>query len=272
MHGPLERVPAATAALLGGDDPPPFELVNGRGRAPLVVVCDHGGRAIPKALGGLGLAARELDRHIAYDIGAEGVARILAARLDAPAVVCRYSRLVVDPNRAPGSPESVVAASDGTAIPGNLGLSEEAAEARLDAIFWPYHRAVAGALARQWRASGRPPALFSVHSFTPVYGGRARPWAAGVLWNRDMRIAVPLLTKLGERSGLPIGDNEPYSGRSHAYTIDVHGGVPGLANCGIEIRQDQVETEAGIERWGALLADALRDILADQELFREQRF
>lgn len=272
MHGPLESPRRPPAPLLGGDDPPPVELVNEGGGAPLVVVCDHAGRAIPASLDGLGLAARDLDRHVAYDIGAEGVAGIVAHGLDAPAVLARYSRLVVDPNRPPGSPESIVGASDGTAVPGNQGLGEDAREARLEALFWPYHRAVARALARQWRRTGRPPVLFSVHSFTPVHGGRRRPWHAGVLWNRDTRLARPLLSRLGREPGLSIGDNEPYSGRSHAYTIDVHGGVAGLANCAIEIRQDQVATPAGIERWGRLLAAALREILTEPELFQARRF
>ena len=261
-----------TRPLLGRGDPPPVEVLNPEGGMPLVLICDHAGRAIPRSLGTLGLSPAELGRHIAYDIGAEGVTRLLAERLDAPAVLAPYSRLVIDCNRAPGHPESIIAMSDGTPIPGNQNLSVEAAEARIDSVFWAYHRAVSTTIARHWRRLGIPPGVFSVHTFTPRFKGQDRPWDAGVLWNRDSRIATPLMDMLASLDGFKVGDNLPYSGLQSAYTIDIHGAAAGLPNCVIEVRQDQVDTPAGIAMWAARLADILAKIFAAETIHRVQRF
>ncbi len=248
--------------LIRPGDPPPYRIVNEAGRAPVLLVCDHASRNIPAHMNNLGLGELALDRHIAYDIGGEGVCRRLAEALDAPAVLAGYSRLLVDCNRPPGDPQSIPEASDGQAIPGNLGLDDDGRQARLDYFFWPYHRAVAGMLARL-RRRGPAPALFSIHSFTPSLGGEDRYWDIGVLWNRDQRLAAPLMEKLRSMPGdIHVGDNKPYSGREIAYTIDTHGGAGGLPNCAVEIRQDLLENESGIERWSAILARALADVPA----------
>ncbi|MEK9722567.1 MAG: N-formylglutamate amidohydrolase [Rhodospirillaceae bacterium] len=261
----------AEPILLTADDPPPFEVINRDGAAPMLLVCDHASREIPHRLGHLGLADGVFDRHIAYDIGAKGVAMRLAAHLDAPLVVAGFSRLVIDVNRPIGHPDSIVEEIDATPIPGNQGLDEAAKRQRITELFEPYHDAVHRALGRIWDKHGMAPALFSVHSFSPGYGATPRPWDIGVLWNRDPRIAVPLMEKL-EALGLNVGDNEPYSGHHLAYTIDMHGGSAGLANCVIEINQDQVRDDAGIDRWSGMLEHVMPDILQISGLHRVERF
>ena len=247
------------AVLIGPGDPPVFEALNPDGGASVVLVSDHASRAVPAALDGLGLDDGHLESHIAYDIGTAGVTRLLAAQLDAPAVLAGYSRLVIDVNRPPGHPQSIPEASDGTEIPGNRGLGEEAQKQRVEMLFEPYHDAIDESLAHLWRR-GKPPALFSIHSFTPDYGDEDRPWDVGVLWNRDPRIARQLIERLGAR-GLNVGDNLPYSGFELAYTINLHGAAAGLANCVVEINQNQVSDGEGIERWAGILAGVMAEIL-----------
>lgn len=261
----------ACAALLGPDDPPSFELLNPYATTPLLFVCDHASRAIPAALDGLGLDAEALDRHIAWDIGAAALTRGLARRMNAPAVLAGYSRLVIDVNRQPGDPQSIVAMSDHTPIPGNvdLGLAEQIA--RAEAIHWPYHHAVDQALARL-RRIGPEPLFMSVHTFTPALGGEARPWDVGILWNHDPRVAVPLLDLLRRQGGLRVGDNEPYSGRELAYTLNLHAGAAGVPHAAIEVRQDHCASEATVARWADLLAEVLSAILRMPHLHRIAEF
>lgn len=249
----------AAGPLIGPGDPPAFEIVNADGSAPLQLVCDHASRVVPEALGDLGLDAGHFERHIAYDIGAAGVTRLLAREMDAQAVIAGFSRLVIDLNRPPGHPESIPENSDATPIPGNQALAEADQSKRVSELFEPYHDAVMEALAHLWRR-GKPPALFSVHSFTPNYGDEDRPWDVGVLWNRDPRIARPLMDKLNAL-GLNVGDNLPYSGTDLAYTINIHGAAAGLANCVVEINQDQVRDSEGVERWAGILTSVIGEIL-----------
>lgn len=260
----------ATPALLTDADPAPFEVVNRDAATPLLLVCDHASRAVPARLGDLGLDAAAFERHIAYDIGAAGVARGLSDALDAPLVLAGFSRLVIDLNRPPGHPQSIMEVSDATPIPANQDLDDAAKRRRVRELFEPYHDAVNRALARIWD-TGTVPALFSVHSFSPGFGGQPRPWDVGVLWNHDPRIAVPLMELL-EAEGLRVGDNEPYSGHDLAYTIDMHAGAAGLASCVIEINQDQVKDDAGIRRWTDILTRALAKILEQPGLHRVERF
>ena len=259
------------AALIGPDDPPPFTLVNADGRRPILLVCDHASRAVPRALEGLGLDEALLALHIGWDIGAAELTLRLAHRLDAPAVLGGYSRLVIDLNRQPGDPQSILAASDGIVVPGNAALSAEAQEARAEALHWPYHHAVDQAFARL-RREGPEPLFFSVHTFTPSLGGEDRRWDLGVLWNRDPRIAVPLIAILREADGLQVGDNQPYSGKEIAYTLNLHAGSAGLAHCAIEVRQDHCESEGGLDRFADLLAAALERILAMPNVHRVEEF
>jgi predicted N-formylglutamate amidohydrolase len=267
-----KEIPAPQAALLGPDDPPPFEIVNPDGAAPVLLVCDHASRTVPRALGLLGLDESLLMRHIGWDIGAAEVTRGLAARLDAPAVLAGYSRLVVDCNRGLEDPSSMPAVSDGIAVPGNAGLSAEARQARTASLYWPYHDAIARRL-DVFGAQGRTPAMLSIHSFTPVMNGFVRPWHVGILWDKDPRIPAPLLANLRAHPDLVVGDNEPYSAKEPAgYTVRTHAVPAGLPHVALEIRQDLIDTASGAQRWAELLASALEPILASPELYRAERF
>jgi len=262
---------AALQTRIGPDDPPPFEMFNAEAKAPILIVCDHASRAIPAAMNNLGLDENALGRHIAYDIGAAALTRLLAERLDAPAVLAGYSRLLLDCNRQPGDPQSIVEASDGTVIPGNRDLTLAEREARAQCFHWPYHHAIDKAFARL-RLIGPEPLLFSVHTFTPSLGGKDRFWDLGVLWNRDPRIAVPLIDLLRQHEGLHVGDNEPYSGQEIAYTINLHAGAAGLANAAVEIRQNHCETREELMRWADILGDALERILEMDNLHKIELF
>ncbi|TVR95732.1 MAG: N-formylglutamate amidohydrolase [Rhodospirillales bacterium] len=234
------------------------------------MVCDHASNVIPEAMGDLGLAQAMLHRHIAYDIGAGELTRRLSARLDAPAVLAGYSRLLIDVNRQPGAPESILAESDGVPIPGNSALSDADQQARAEAFHWPYHHAIETVFAHL-RRRGPEPLLFSVHTFTPSLGGRDRLWDVGVLWNRDPRLAVPLLDLL-RRHPIAVGDNEPYSGREIAYTLNLHAGSAGLANAAVEVRQDHCESAEELGRWTDMLGDALSAIVGMSQLHRVEQF
>ena len=259
--------------LLAPDEPRPFELFNRAGKAPLLLLCDHATRFIPRALGRLGLDEAALERHIAWDIGIAEVTRRLARRLDATAVLSHFSRLVVDPNRRLDNPTLMPEISDGTVVPGNRNLDATARRARVDTFFRPYHAAIAAQLDAmppqgKEKEEGRVPVLVSMHSFTPIMHGIARPWELGILWNRDPRLPRPLMERL-RAEGFTVGDNEPYSGADgHGYTQHTHGDRRGLANVLIEVRQDLIDTEAGASLWADRLGAALEAVLRDPALYR----
>ncbi len=247
-------------SLLGPDDPPPFEEIPGD--APVLLVCDHASRRVPRALDGLALPSARLEEHIGWDIGAAAVTRLLAPLLGAAAVLCGYSRLVIDCNRDLADPSSIASASDGVVVPGNRDLSPEARVLRRDEIFAPYHAAITARLDRI-RKAGHGPAVISIHSFTPVMQGFARPWHVGILWDDDPRIAVPLLAALRTEPGLTVGDNQPYSARDPVgYTVEHHAQRRGLAHVAIELRQDLIAADAGARDWAERLARVLKPILA----------
>lgn len=245
-------------ALLASGDPEPVDVVNPQGRAPLLLVCEHAGRAIPAALGHLGLAEDVLSRHVAWDIGAEAVARHMAAALDAPLVTQRYSRLVMDCNRPADASDSIPEVSDGIAIPGNRALDPNERRARWDAIHGPFHAAVAARLDAA-RSRG-PVALVAMHSFTPmlVTVGRPRPWEIGLL-ARDRRLADPLMEALlAERPTLVAAFDEPYRiTDSGDYTIPVHGERNKLPHVLVEIRNDLIGDPSGQRAWADLMSRAL---------------
>jgi predicted N-formylglutamate amidohydrolase len=251
-----------TSLLLGSQDVPPVLEENAAGRSPFLVTCDHYGRLIPKALGDLGLPESELSRHIAWDIGIAGVAERLSKQLDAHLIAQRYSRLVIDCNRPPAAASSIPRISEATTIPGNEGLAREAAETRRQTIFDPYHRHIQGVIDARLRA-GMPTVLVSLHSFTPVYAGIARPWHIGTLYQRDTRLPPLLLGQLRTEADLVVGDNEPYAVSDETdYTIPVHAEARGLMNSGIEIRQDLIEDQAGQAQWADRLARVFAEIEA----------
>jgi len=255
----LDSITGASA-LLSGDDVPPVHEFNAAGRSPFLFSCDHYGRLIPAILGNLGLPEAELARHIAWDIGIAGVAGQLSQQLDAHLVAQRYSRLVIDCNRPPHVASSIPLISEATTIPGNEGLTREAMEMRRSAIFDPYHRRI-GEIIDQRLHDSRPTVLVSLHSFTPVYAGIARPWHIGTLYHRDRTLPPLLLKALRIEADLVVGDNEPYAVSDETdYTVPVHGERRGLLNTGIEIRQDLISDQAGEKQWADRLARILGEI------------
>jgi len=270
--GAPDQPPPSSEPLLRPGDPPPFEIVNPDGAARVVLIADHAGRAIPQALGTLGLGPAELARHIAWDIGIADVTRRLSKRLDAPAALAGYSRLVIDCNRKLGNPTSMAQESDHVAVPGNRGLTPAQRAQRVDALFTPYHDAVTRILESRLRA-GLVPALVSMHSFTPVMNGFERPWHIGILWNRDPRLPLPLMKRLAAEPGLTVGDNEPYSGRAEqGYSIYVHGQDLGIPHVLIEVRQDLIDTHHGAAEWAERIGNALADVLADASLYKVEHY
>jgi predicted N-formylglutamate amidohydrolase len=254
------------APLLGPDDPPPFELYNEGGGRPCLLICDHGSAAIPKILGDLGLDAGQRRRHIAWDIGIAEVTRRLAILLQVPAVLSGYSRLVIDCNRHLDDPTSIAQESDDVPVPGNRGLDAAARAQRAEACFWPYHHAITAQI-RRMREAVRPPALISLHSFTPVMQGFERPWHIGVLWNKDGRLAIPLLAGLGRDRDICVGDNQPYDGRAgRGYGVAMHGEGESLAHVLLELRQDLIDTRHGAAAWANRLAPLVEEILAEPDL------
>ncbi len=237
-----------------------FEVIGGDAARGLVILCDHASNALPAAYGTLGLPSAELERHIAYDIGAAGVTRQLAALLGAPAVMTRVSRLLIDPNRGEDDPTLIMRLSDGAIIPGNRHLDEAERETRIAQWYRPYHAAVRRVIG-EIAATGRPPALLGMHSFTETWKGRPRPWHVGVLWERDRRIAIPLLEALSADTDLVVGDNEPSPGQYEGDTLWQHGTQTGLAFCSLEIRQDLIAAEAGQRAWAERLAPILARVL-----------
>jgi len=243
--------------LLGPGDPPPFSVHNEKGRAPLLLLCDHASKAVPAALGDLGLSEDELSRHIGWDIGGLDTALELARLLDAPLVASGYSRLVIDCNRWPGGEGSIPEISDGTPVAANKGLTQTEIDARAEACFWPYHREVDRHLDRLI-AGGRNVALLVMHSFTPQMNGFKRPWHVGVLWNDDARLPEPLLAELRANAELMVGDNEPYSARaSYEYTLNAHARSRALPHCSLEVRQDLIATPSEARAWAGRLAPAI---------------
>jgi predicted N-formylglutamate amidohydrolase len=244
----------ALPPLLAADEPPVFSIENAQGSSPFFLTCDHAGRRIPRSIGDLGVVASELERHIAWDIGAAGVMSYLAARLDAFAIAQTWSRLVIDCNRPLASPTLIPLRSERTDVPGNMNLSAAQRQQRIDEIFAPYHaRTLAELDAR--RDAGRPTILVTVHSFTPVYLGVERPWHVGILYHRDARLAQALLHAIRAEGLWIVGDNEPYSvSDTSDYAIPVYGERRGLPHVELEIRQDLIADAAGQKEWAERVA------------------
>lgn len=243
--------------MLAADEPHPVRVRDRTGRSPFLLVCDHAGNAIPRKLGTLGLREPDLARHIAWDIGAGALAEKMSTRMGATLIRQHYSRLVIDCNRSPSSPEAIWRESDGTVVPGNLGLTAEAAARRVDAILSPYQAAIDAAIAERL-AAGRETILISLHSFTPAMGGVARPWQIGILHGGgDARFALALLEELQALAGVEVGDNLPYRMDETDYTVPLHAHRRGLPYAEIELRQDLLSDAKGIEAWSARIADAL---------------
>jgi predicted N-formylglutamate amidohydrolase len=226
-----------------------------------IVLCDHAANALPAAYGTLGLPADQLARHIAYDIGSQGVTERLAERLGVPAVLSRFSRLLIDCNRGEDDPTLIMRLSDGAIVPGNRVLDVDERTRRIARYYQPYHAAIAD-LIDLALDKGVAPVLLSVHSFTPVWRGVPRPWHAAILWDKDPRLALPLLEALRADRTLVVGDNEPYTGMLKGDCMWRHGTSRGLAHAIVEVRQDLIASESGQIEWAGRLADAMQRILA----------
>jgi predicted N-formylglutamate amidohydrolase len=230
-----------------------------------LVTCDHASNRVPDWVGGgdLGIAAEDMARHIAWDVGAAGLAQALGAALDSPVVMSDFSRLVIDPNRGEDDPTLVMKLYDGTIIPANRHIDADGLQARLDRLYRPYHDALA-------RLAGRRPdvVIVAIHSFTPCLKGRApRPWQVGVLYSHlDERLSRVLIDRLMAEPDLCVGDNEPYSGHLPGDAIDRHALQPGRLNTLIEVRNDLIDTEADQRAWAARLAAILQEAMAELSL------
>lgn len=250
--------------LLVADEPPPVEIVRADQASPFVLLCDHAGSRIPLALGTLELGTEHLKRHIAWDIGALGVAQAMSARLSAPLVWQNYSRLVIDCNRPEHHPTLFVTRSEATDIPGNACLDETARELRLDSIYRPYHAAISRLLDCQIE-TGQQPIVVSVHSFTPSYLGESRPWQLGILYGDDDHFSKLVLTAATSQTDWCIGDNQPYQVDDKDHTVPVHASQRGLLNVLFEIRQDLITTESQQSAWAQRIVDLILSAYATLE-------
>ena len=238
-------------ALLREDEESPFLAVNEQGRSPIVLICEHASRVLPEKLGTLGLPEAELQRHIAWDIGAENVARLLSRLIDAPLMLQRYSRLAYDCNRPPESPDSIPEVSELTAIPGNKKLSAEDKFARAQEIYRPFHDGVSRVLDKR-AAAGIRSIVVSIHSFTPVYKGKARSVELGILHDRDTTLSSRLIKSF---PNVDARLNEPYGPKDGVlHTLNMHGFTRGLQHAMIEIRNDLVSSERGQDEWAQRLS------------------
>ncbi len=248
--------------LLGGSDPPAAVVIREGGRAEVLLLGDHAGNAIPSSLEGFGVSASDLGRHIAWDLGVRALGEVLAIELDATFICQSFSRLVIDCNRDPRSAGSIVESSDGTPIPGNVGLDPGAREDRRAAIHEPYHRTIAAELERR-RARGACPVLIALHSFTPTLDGAQRPWHVGLLHDAgDTTLSRALLERLRREPQLSVGDNEPYRMNGTDYTIPRHAYPNEARYLEVEFRQDLL-ADAGCARlWARRFAGWLGDAMA----------
>jgi predicted N-formylglutamate amidohydrolase len=250
-----------TVVLLMPTEPPAFEIVNPDGNSSAVLVCDHASSRVPTSLSGLGLEPHQLAQHIGWDSGAADVARRLSMYLDAPLLLSGYSRLVIDCNRPLHSKESIPQQSAGVLIPGNCELTPEQRVIRVNTLFQPYHQAIERLLDER---KPRPTVLLSIHSFTPILNGQRRPWQIGVSHWRDARLAALMIRELTQRGALVVGHNQPYPIDDITdYTLPVHGEGRGLPSIMLEIRQDEIHTEAGATAYASRLAESYRRIEAE---------
>ena len=235
----------------------PVHRLAGDSRLGLLLTADHAHRDLPPEYGTLGLPESQFDRHIAYDIGVENLTRELARRLNAPAVMAGFSRLLIDPNRGEDDPTLIMQLPDGAVISGNYPMPAAEREARLERFYRPYHRTIAETASGIAAASGGAPLIVAIHSFTPHWKGKPRPWHIGLLWDRDDRAVARFLEMLRAEPGLVVGDNEPYDGALKNDALYRHATAHGYANVLIEVRQDLIADADGVAEWADRLAPML---------------
>lgn len=243
-----------------------FEILDGKYDRAMVLLADHATNIVPQAYDRLGLPESAFSRHIAYDIGVEELTRRLAGSLGVPAVLSRFSRLLIDPNRGEDDPTLVMQISDGAIIPGNYPLAPGERERRLALYHRPYHDAVTRTIARVTLESGRTPLVLSLHSYTPAWKNVPRPWHAAVLWDGDFRAAGQLIARLRATGDILVGDNEPYDGALKNDTMYRHCTLKGLPHALLEVRQDLIGTPSGVESWAARLHPVFAAMNGDPDL------
>jgi predicted N-formylglutamate amidohydrolase len=259
MHGSLKN------HILAQDGGEAFEVIAGSLSTATLIIADHASNAIPAEFKALGMAQSQLQRYIAYDIGVEWMTRALAQSLDAPAVLSRFSRLLIDPNRGDDDPTLVMRLSDGAIVPGNARISEREITERMRRFSLPYHEAVASVL-DQIQATSLVPVVISLHSFTPSMKGENRPWHVTILWDSDPRLPQPMLESLRRDKSLIVGDNEPYDGAMVGSTTARHCITRGIPHILFEVRQDLIATEADAMAWGIRLGHHLLPLLNESSL------
>jgi predicted N-formylglutamate amidohydrolase len=265
---PLSHPQNMIRAHDGGES---FEVIAGAARGGIMIMADHASNAMPVEFAGLGLPPEELQRHIAYDIGVEWLTLAMAEHLEAPAVLSRFSRLLIDPNRGDDDPTLVMRLSDGAVIPGNARIDRQGVEGRMRRFSLPYHHAVSSVIDAM-TATGVIPAVVSIHSFTPCMKGRERPWHVGILWDSDPRLPLALLDVLRRDTALIVGDNEPYDGALKGDSMARHCISRGIAHILIEVRQDLIADKGNAMAWGRRLADDLMPLLQTQDMHQIRHF
>lgn len=249
----------------------PVEYISGDPDSGLLLLCDHARNTVPPGYGDLGVPAEQFERHIGYDIGARAVTLELARRLNAPACLTTYSRLLIDPNRGEDDPTLIMRLSDGAVVPGNAQVDERERAGRIEAFHKPYHDLIDRSL-NTMIAKAPPPVIVSIHSFTPVWRGVPRPWHITVLWDSDPRAARPMLDGLRAQEDLVVGDNEPYDGALKNDTMYRHATSRGLAHALLELRQDLIADPHGVTEWADRLEPVLRTIVTSLDCRRIQHF
>ncbi len=239
-----------------------FEQIHGNTSKGLVLLADHATNKLPDHYKNLGLPQKAFERHIAYDIGVESLTRKLAGILNAPAVLCRFSRLLIDPNRGEDDPTLIMKLSDGAIISGNYPISTQEWDNRIATYYRPYHAAIAQTIEAVAKSTARASLVLSLHSYTPAWKNVPRPWHAAVLWDSDERAARGLINALERPGDILVGDNEPYDGALKGDTMYRHCHRLGIPHALLEVRQDLIADEQGIEDWAIRLApifDALNN-------------
>jgi predicted N-formylglutamate amidohydrolase len=252
----------AGIAALGEDDPAPFSVMAGGGRVDLLLLGDHAGNAIPSRLGHLGLGAADRTRHIAWDIGVREFGARMATLLGATFVHQHFSRLVIDCNRDPQSAQAILSVSDGTPVPGNLGIGDAERESRRLTIHAPYHERIAAEVALRQRVARAGPLVVALHSFTPVLGAERRPWDVGVLHGvGDTRPSRAMLSCLRREGDVTVGDNQPYRLDEADYTVLRHACANALPYLELEFRQDLLVDAEHVEKWAIRCAGWIGEVM-----------
>lgn len=235
---------------------------NPQGRGKFLILCDHATNHVPAGLNNLGVSDEDRSKHIAWDIGTERITKNLAARFDAPAVICGTSRLVIDCNRRLTNATLVPPVSDGIAIPGNVGLTVMDVGRRIESYYLPYHSAVGTAIDR-FTQRGAEPIILSIHSFTPTMNGKARPWEIGISHTSDRYLSAPIIDALREHGSFEVGDDQPYDADPEIdYTIFAHADQRNFIHAQVEFRQDLVATNATADAWAQIFGDAVEKALS----------